>query len=56
VAQLPGVKAHQLAAAKTVTDRERLAEELLFGDLVRDARREASGQQDLRSFFSKSNV
>ena len=53
VEQLPGVKAHQLTAAKTVEAREKLAEELLFGDLVRDAKREASGQHDLRNWFSK---
>ena len=51
VDRLPGVKAHQLTAAKTTRDRESLAEELLFGDLLRDASREASGQRDLRSFF-----
>jgi DNA polymerase elongation subunit (family B) len=51
VEQLPGVKAHQIAAAKTVEAREKLAEELLFGDLVRDARRDAAGQKDLRSWF-----
>jgi DNA polymerase elongation subunit (family B) len=53
VEQLPGVKVHQLTAAKTVEAREKLAEELLFGDLVRDAKRESSGQQDLRNWFSK---
>ena len=51
VEQLPGVKVHQLTAAKTPEAREKLAEELLFGDLIRDARRDASGQQDLRSWF-----
>jgi len=53
VEQLPGVKAHQLAAAKTPSEREKLAEELLFGDLIRDAKRDASGQKDLRSWFAK---
>ena len=53
VDQLPGVKAHQLKAAKTAAEKEKLAEELLFGDLLRDAKRDASGQQDLRSWFSK---
>jgi DNA polymerase delta subunit 1 len=52
VDRLPGVKAHQITAAKTTRDREALAEELLFGDLLRDATREAAGQRDLRSFFS----
>jgi DNA polymerase delta subunit 1 len=52
VDQLPGVKAHQLLAAKTTAAREALAEELLFGDLLRDAQREATGQRDLRSFFA----
>lgn len=56
VDQLPGVKPHQVLAAKTTTEREKLAEELLFGDLLRDATREASGQRDLRSFFSKPKV
>jgi DNA polymerase delta subunit 1 len=48
VDQLPGVKAHQLSG-----DHEKLAEELLFGDLLRDAKRDAAGQMDLRSFFGK---
>jgi DNA polymerase elongation subunit (family B) len=52
VAQLPGVKPHQVAAAKTTAEREKLAEELLFGDLLRDATRDATGQRDLRSFFT----
>ena len=52
VNQLPGVRAHQLAAAKTTEAREALAEELLFGDLIRDARRDAAGQRDLRNWFS----
>jgi len=52
VDQLPGVKAHQLLKAKTPEAREKLAEELLFGDLLRDAKRDASGQKDLRSWFS----
>jgi len=55
VEQLPGVKRHQLDAATRAKDpvaaREALAEELLFGDLLADARREASGTADLRSFF-----
>jgi len=52
VDQLPGVKSHQITAAKTTADKEKLAEELLFGDLLRDAKREATGQRDLRSFFT----
>ena len=55
VERLPGVKRHQLEAAARAKDpvaaREKLAEELLFGDLLADARREASGVADLRSFF-----
>jgi DNA polymerase elongation subunit (family B) len=51
VDQLPGVKPHQLAAAKTPEAREKLAEELLFGELLRDTKREASGQQDIRNWF-----
>jgi len=57
VEQLPGFKAHALAALKAKkkevsTAREALAEELLFGDLLRDTKRDASGQRDLRSWFS----
>jgi DNA polymerase elongation subunit (family B) len=56
VERLPGVKPHQLAAAERARDpvaaREALAEELLFGDLIRDARREAAGQKDIRSWFT----
>jgi DNA polymerase elongation subunit (family B) len=55
VEKLPGVKPQQIAAAKRERDpvaaREKLAEELLFGDLLRDARREAAGQGDIRSWF-----
>jgi len=55
VEQLPGVKDHKLEAAGKAKDpvaaREALAEELLFGDLLADARREAAGVADLRSFF-----
>jgi DNA polymerase elongation subunit (family B) len=55
VDQLPGVKRHQLEAAARAKDpavaREALAEALLFGDLLADGRREASGTADLRSFF-----
>ena len=55
VETLPGVKPHQLAAAARAKDpvaaREALAEELLFGDLIRDARREAAGQKDIRGWF-----
>jgi DNA polymerase elongation subunit (family B) len=54
VDKLPGVKAHQIAAAKSTKDRESLAEELLFGDLLRDATREAAGQRDLRNWFTKA--
>ena len=55
VDRLPGVKAHQLSAAKAARDpvaaREKLAEELLFGELLRDTKRDASGQKDIRSWF-----
>lgn len=50
VDKLPGVKVHQVRAAKTAADREKLAEELLFGDLLR----RANGHQDLRSWFAPS--
>jgi DNA polymerase elongation subunit (family B) len=55
VDQLPGFKPHMLIHSKKkhkpVEAREAIAEELLFGDLLRDAQREAAGQRDLRSFF-----
>jgi DNA polymerase elongation subunit (family B) len=55
VEQLPGVKRHQLEAARKARDpvaaREKLAEELLFGDLLRTAQRDAAGQRDIRCFF-----
>jgi hypothetical protein len=56
VDQLPGFKPHQLAAITAkkkdpAVAREALAEELLFGDLLRDADRVASGQKDIRGFF-----
>jgi DNA polymerase elongation subunit (family B) len=54
VEKLPGFRKHMLAATgkKDPSDaREAVAEELLFGDIIRDARREASGQMDLRNFF-----
>lgn len=55
VESLPGVKAHQLAAAAKARDpvaaREAIAEELLFGDMLREAAKKAAGQTDMRSFF-----
>ena len=48
VERLPGAKSHKVAAAKTPEAREKLAEELLFGDLLRAA----SGQKDIRNWFS----
>jgi DNA polymerase elongation subunit (family B) len=48
VERLPGFKAK--TKAKTPEEREALAEELLFGDLLR----KTSGQTDLRSWFQKS--
>lgn len=58
VDKLPGVKEHQLAAAARARDpvaaREALAEDLLFGDLLRDYNRVASGQRDIRAFFGMS--
>jgi DNA polymerase elongation subunit (family B) len=54
--QLPGFKNHMITHAKKKKDpaevREAIAEELLFGDLLRDAQREAAGMRDLRTFFS----
>ena len=54
VEQLPGFKPHRLALTKKkdpAEAREALAEELLFGDLLREEERKASGQQSLMSFF-----
>jgi len=54
VEQLPGFKAHRLAASKKrdpVEAREALAEELLFGDLLAEAEKKTKGQQDLRKWF-----
>jgi DNA polymerase elongation subunit (family B) len=55
VDRLPGVKPHQLSAAAKAKDpaaaREKIAEDLLFGDLLREYNREAAGQRDIRSFF-----
>jgi DNA polymerase elongation subunit (family B) len=55
VDKLPGVKPHQLAEAASARDpvaaREKLASDLLFGDMLRDAERKASGMADLRSYF-----
>jgi DNA polymerase elongation subunit (family B) len=49
VDRLPGFKAK---GVMTTEEREALAEELLFGDLLR----KASGQTDLRSWFQKTSV
>jgi DNA polymerase elongation subunit (family B) len=50
--RLPGIKVQQLTTAARAKDpvaaREKLAEDLLFGDLLR----KAQGQTDLRSFFA----
>jgi DNA polymerase elongation subunit (family B) len=58
VDRLPGVKAHQLEAAAKARDpvaaREAIAEELLFGDMLREAVKKASGQTDMRSFFKSA--
>ena len=52
--KLPGIKPHQIEAAKKAKDptaaREALAETLLFGDILVAA----SGQKDIRSWFSKA--
>jgi DNA polymerase delta subunit 1 len=54
VEKLPGVKIHQIETASRAKDpveaREALAESLLFNDLLVAA----SGQKDLRSWFSKT--
>jgi DNA polymerase elongation subunit (family B) len=55
VDRLPGVKPHQLETAARAKDpvaaREAIAEELLFGELLREATKKANGQTDMRSFF-----
>jgi DNA polymerase delta subunit 1 len=52
--KLPGIKPHQIQAAKKAKDptaaREALAESLLFGDILVAA----SGQKDIRSWFTKA--
>ena len=51
---LPGFRPSMLTTSKKrdpVARREEVAQELLFGDIVRDANRDASGQRDLRSWF-----
>jgi DNA polymerase elongation subunit (family B) len=52
--KLPGIKSHQIEAAKKAKDptaaREALAETLLFGDILVAA----SGQKDIRSWFTKA--
>ena len=50
VDRLPGVKPHQLRSLDAA-GREKLAEELLFGVALRDARRDAAGLADIRGFF-----
>ncbi len=55
VEQLPGFKPHMLIHSKKkdpVDAREAVAEELLFGDLLREFKRKAAGMRDIRSFFS----
>jgi len=55
VEQLPGFRPHMLTNSKKrdpAEAREAVAEELLFGDLLRDARRDAAGQMDLRKWFA----
>lgn len=54
VEQLPGFRPQMLKGTKkkdAAEAREAVAEELLFGSQLRDARREASGQMDLRRWF-----
>jgi DNA polymerase elongation subunit (family B) len=58
VERLPGFRAQKLAViahkkSSIVDAREALAEELLFGDLLAEARREAAGIADIRGFFAK---
>lgn len=51
---LPGFRPSMLTNSKKrdpVARREDVALELLFGEIVRDAKRDASGQRDLRTWF-----
>jgi len=50
VERLPGVKTYQVKAATTAEAREKLAEDLLFADLIRGA----SGQKDIRAWFTSN--
>jgi DNA polymerase elongation subunit (family B) len=57
VERLPGFTAQRLALlsqkkSSTTDAREALAEELLFGDLLADARRVSAGIADIRGFFT----
>jgi DNA polymerase elongation subunit (family B) len=54
VDKLPGFRRHMLAAASKdpVTATERVAEELLFGAMLREAERKAKGQKSITSFFT----
>ena len=57
LANLPGVKAHDLESCKKAKDpvaaREKLAEELLFGSLLNADAMAASGQRSIASMFVK---
>jgi len=60
VDQLPGVKRYKIEAADKAKDpvaaREALAEELLFGDILREVDRQNTGQKTITSFFSQKKV
>jgi len=57
VDKLPGFRRHMLAAASKdpVTAAERVAEELLFGAMLREADRKAKGQKTITSFFTAAS-
>jgi len=57
LSKLPGVKSHELEACKKAKDpvaaREKLAEELLFGALLKSDAMAVSGQRSIASMFVK---
>jgi hypothetical protein len=57
LSKLPGVKPHDLEACKKAKDpvaaREKLAEELLFGSLLKSDAMATSGQRSIVSMFVK---
>jgi len=60
LAKLPGVKKHDLEACNNARDpvaaREKLAEELLFGSLLKEEQLASSGQKSITSMFAKKSA